>query len=74
MDNDDIRYNYEVIDDCTDGGGYGTRPLRCPWDEVEPLPDFLDRDACHSDRETGDLQPFFAMRRAQSRFDWMVVR
>ncbi len=40
---------------------YTAEELAEIWDEVDPLPDSLGPDACHSDRETGDLQRFFAI-------------
>lgn len=41
---------------------YSAEELAEIWDEVEPLPKHIfGEDAGHSDRETGDLQRFFAI-------------
>ncbi len=40
---------------------YTAEELAEIWDEIDISLGFLDPDECHSDRETGDLQRFFAI-------------
>ena len=40
---------------------YSAEELAEIWDEVEPLPAYLGPEAGHSERETADLQRFFAI-------------
>jgi hypothetical protein len=40
---------------------FSAEELAAIWDEVEPLPAFLGPDARHSERETAELQRFFAI-------------